>query len=171
MSSHTYHWGESDGRDGVVWPWCRTPKASGGSAHRSTESPPVPHACVLWQGALLTSVCWCAVGKKNDTTVLNNKQHLKDLRDTEIKRAGLCFGAREGWLFRVLESYSHARSDSRFYGTQPLMHEGTSRSRPNHLLPLTEQKGVSGSHRDFLIHLSILCKSARNRIADLFLNS
>jgi hypothetical protein len=34
----------SDVRDGVVWPWCKTPKASGGSA----ESPPAPHACYPW---------------------------------------------------------------------------------------------------------------------------
>jgi hypothetical protein len=44
--------GETDERDGVVCPWCRTPKASGGSAHRSAESPPAPHAC--YEGALLT---------------------------------------------------------------------------------------------------------------------
>jgi hypothetical protein len=50
-TTHTQHiqphvsLGGSDGRDGVVWPWCRTPKASGGSAPRSAESSPAPHAC------------------------------------------------------------------------------------------------------------------------------
>ena len=41
---HTHHWGGSDGCDGVVWPWCRSPKKSGRSAPMSAECPPAPHA-------------------------------------------------------------------------------------------------------------------------------
>jgi hypothetical protein len=52
--THTEGGAEAMGRDGMVWPWCRTPEASGASARMSAESPPAPHACYGAQEALVT---------------------------------------------------------------------------------------------------------------------
>jgi hypothetical protein len=52
--------GRSNGRDGVVWPWCKTAKANGGSARRSPNTPPARRAQYGRKQVLLTA---CLLGR------------------------------------------------------------------------------------------------------------
>lgn len=75
-----------------------------------------------------------------------------------------------GWLFR---GYCPCLSPIRILIRFAVLRHGcatTSRLTPNHLLPLTEQKGVSGCHRDNLITF-LFCAKARETAMMKVLNS
>jgi hypothetical protein len=106
---HTYHWEEA-----MATGWYGH---GAGHPRQAVEAPtgqpnPRPSRTRACFGREHSSpACAGVLWAKNTTPVGKNKQHLRDLRDTEIKRGVLCFGARGGLAVQgstaLLESYSH----------------------------------------------------------------